>query len=399
MWCAAAGDPYPMEKNPDEIPMFTRFAERGLSLPASDFFKGLLEYYDIEYLNLNPNGIFHTSIFVHFCEAFLGIKPHWVLFRKFFRVKPQPSANNPRVVGGAGIQMHEDAAEQYLTYKLIDSNQDWKSKWFYITNHHPELPKPSGKQPKHRPWWNSEPTMQEGIQLPELLAKIKASREAGLRAEHVAFSFMKRRVQPLMARDTLGYQYTGDDDTSRMPGGEVDDDDIVDRLGRIFKDMPAYTPCPVPKYSAARPPNEVSSRTQVEYWLCSNSRAHPMCLLQDDVVKFVSEPASPSRLVEIPDEGKGKAKERREVGEGDGTVVIEDTSDEDDEETLQERLQLWSRFSRPGLPNIPLVQDPPTSLEASLPAPLRKPRNVARKRVAKKLKVTETTSQEVSFLE
>jgi hypothetical protein len=30
--------------------------------------------------------------------------------------------------------MREDAAEQYLTYKLIDSNQDWKSKWFYITN-------------------------------------------------------------------------------------------------------------------------------------------------------------------------------------------------------------------------------------------------------------------------
>jgi hypothetical protein len=149
MWRAAAGDPYPMEKNPDEIPMFTRFAERGLSLPASDFFKGLLQYYGIEYLNLNPNGIFHTSVFVHFCEAFLGIKPHWVLFRKFFRVKPQPSANNPCVVGGAGIQMREDAAEQYLTYKLIDSNQDWKSKWFYITNHHPELPKPSGKQPKH----------------------------------------------------------------------------------------------------------------------------------------------------------------------------------------------------------------------------------------------------------
>jgi hypothetical protein len=107
--------------------------------------------------------------------------------------------------------------------------------------------------------------MQEGIQLPKLLAKIKALREAGLRAEHVAFSFMKRRVQPLMARDTLGYQYTGDNDTSRMPGGEVDDDNIVERLGRIFKGMPAYTPCPVPEYSAARPPNEVSSRTQVEY--------------------------------------------------------------------------------------------------------------------------------------
>jgi hypothetical protein len=53
--------------------------------------------------------------------------------------------------------------------------------------------------------------MQEGIQLPELLARIKVLREAGLRAEHVAFGFMKRRVQPLMARDTLDFEYTGDD--------------------------------------------------------------------------------------------------------------------------------------------------------------------------------------------
>jgi hypothetical protein len=260
MWRAAAGDQYPMEKNPDEIPMFARFVERGLSLPASDFFKRLMGYYGIEYLNLNPNGIFHTTVFVHFCEAFLGIKPHWILFQKFFRVKLQPSASNPRVVGGAGIQMREDAAEQYLSYKLIDSNQDWKAKWFYVTNHHSELPKPSGKQPKHRPWWNLEPTMQEGIQLPELLAQIKALREAGLRAEHVAFSFMKCRVQPLMGRDTLGYEYTGDDDTSRIPGDEVDNDDIADRLARILKDMSAYTACPVPEYSAARPPKEVSSR-------------------------------------------------------------------------------------------------------------------------------------------
>jgi hypothetical protein len=103
--------------------------------------------------------------------------------------------------------------------------------------------------------------MQEGIQLPELLARIKVLREAGLRAEHVAFSFMKQRVHPLMARDTLGFEYTGYDDTSRMAGGEVDDDDIVDGLALIFKDMPPYTACPVQEYSAARPPKEVRSST------------------------------------------------------------------------------------------------------------------------------------------
>jgi hypothetical protein len=34
MWRAAAGDSYPMEKNPDEVPMFARFVERGLALPT-----------------------------------------------------------------------------------------------------------------------------------------------------------------------------------------------------------------------------------------------------------------------------------------------------------------------------------------------------------------------------
>jgi hypothetical protein len=159
LWHIATRDPYSMEKNPDEIMMFAQFMECELALLASNFFKGMLMYYNIEYLNLNPNGIFHTSIFMHFYEAFVGINPHWILFRKFFRVKPQPSSDDPRVVGDAEIQMHEDAAGQYLSYMLIDSNQDWKAKWFYVSNHHPELPKPSGRQPKHPPWWNTEPTM------------------------------------------------------------------------------------------------------------------------------------------------------------------------------------------------------------------------------------------------
>jgi hypothetical protein len=65
-----------MEKNPNEVPMFTRFVERRLELLASNFFKGMLQYCGIKYLNLNPTGIVHTSVFVHFSEAFMGIKPH-----------------------------------------------------------------------------------------------------------------------------------------------------------------------------------------------------------------------------------------------------------------------------------------------------------------------------------
>jgi hypothetical protein len=111
-------------------------------------------------------------------------------------------------------------------------------------------------------------------------------------------------------------------------------------------------------------------------------------------VKFISDPPSPPQLEDVPVEGKGKEEERRKVGEGDDTITIEDT-DDDDKKTLQDRIQLRSRFSRPGLPHIPIIVEKPASLEASIPAPPRRPRNVVRKRATKKLKITETTSQEV----
>jgi hypothetical protein len=296
--------------------------------------------------------------------------------------------------------MREDAAEQYLSYKLIDSNQDWKAKWFYVTNHHPALLKPSGKQPKHRPWWNTEPPMQEGLQLPELLARIKALREAGLRAEHVAFSFMKRRVQPLMARDTLGTSTPAT--TTRRGCLEMKSTTATLLIGWPESSKICRRTRHAPYQSS--PPRTHQKRleaaSEVEYPLHESSRTDQLFFLQDDLKKFVSEPPSPPQLVEVLEEGKAKAKERREIGEGDDTVVVEDTSEEDDdEETLQDRFQLRSRFSRPSLPHIPLVQDQPASLEATLPAPPRRPRNAAHKHVAKKLKVTETTSQEVSRLE
>jgi hypothetical protein len=59
------------------------------------------------------------------------------------------------------------------------------------------------------------------------------------------------------------------------------------------------------------------------------------CLLQDDVVKFISDlPSPPPQPEDVPEEGKGKVKDRCEVGEGDDTITIEDTSDDEDGETL-----------------------------------------------------------------
>jgi hypothetical protein len=47
------------------------------------------------------------------------------------------------------------------------------------------------------------------------------------------------------------------------------------------------------------------------------------------------------------------------------------------------------------MPNIPDIIEKPASLGANIPVPPRRPRNATRKRAAKKLKISETTSPEV----
>ena len=65
---------------------FAHFHERGFTTPAHKFLQGLLHYYKIEMQHFNPNGIQHMTAFVALCEGFLGISPHFNLWRHFFTV-------------------------------------------------------------------------------------------------------------------------------------------------------------------------------------------------------------------------------------------------------------------------------------------------------------------------
>jgi hypothetical protein len=122
-----------------------------LALPSCSFFRGLLYYYGLELHHLNLNSICHISSFIYFCEAFLGIEPHWDLFRFLFRVKPQPTSKNLSFIGGAGFQLRQQAGDAYLSYKFPSNLPGWKNHWFYIENHAPQLPTKSNRPPMMRP--------------------------------------------------------------------------------------------------------------------------------------------------------------------------------------------------------------------------------------------------------
>jgi hypothetical protein len=103
---------------------FVPFVHAGLCLPASPFLQCFLRFFDVSLNHLTPNGVLHLSVFVHFCEAFLGIPPSITLFCYFFRLKPHPKSNNTSILGRCGIQFCQIKQKEFFEYTLVDLVRD-----------------------------------------------------------------------------------------------------------------------------------------------------------------------------------------------------------------------------------------------------------------------------------
>jgi hypothetical protein len=131
--------------------------------------------------------------------------------------------------------------------------------WLYIGNHVPQLPERSGKLPVVRPEWNTELSRGDMDQVDELLAIIAAHKEIGVTGASVMFPFFKRRIQPIQQCHTLGFEYIGAEDPSRMCAKELTDDAALIRVKQVLLDVNAVPYVPE-LFSAQNPPKPVSVR-------------------------------------------------------------------------------------------------------------------------------------------
>ena len=77
-----------------------------------------------------------------------------------------------------------------------------------------------------------------------------------LTGEAVMFDWMKRRIQPLQARESLGFQYQGTTDPSRYSKEEISDDVAFSRVQRLLKNVKQIPVVPG-AYSTVNPPKQV----------------------------------------------------------------------------------------------------------------------------------------------
>ena len=95
-----------------------------------------------------------------------------------------------------------------------------------------------------------------------------------LTGEIIMFDWMKRRIQPLQARESLGFQYQGTTDLSRYSKKEISDDVVFSRIQRLLKNINNIPVVPG-TFSTTNPTKQVLDKSsqfiEIEYFtlMCS----------------------------------------------------------------------------------------------------------------------------------
>jgi hypothetical protein len=126
IWC---GVTVPTEDTHEAI-VYVSFLIRGLTLLVSPFFRGLLDFYDLNLTHLNPNFILQVAIFMHLCEAFLGILPHFGLWWYLYHCRPGMAGGQHQLTGGASLEIRRGRKVEYLDIPLKHNIKGWRLKWF-----------------------------------------------------------------------------------------------------------------------------------------------------------------------------------------------------------------------------------------------------------------------------
>ena len=131
------------------------------------------------------------------CEGYLGIKPHFELWRYFFSIsliqKKERNQETPMPMGCMGIHLQGQRVAKYMPCQPSRSNKGWHLHWFYLKDD-PTAPLPvfSGRLIKEvPPSWPWGPPIKEKKRMRDLLEAIVFLKTHGVHGASVIGGIMR----------------------------------------------------------------------------------------------------------------------------------------------------------------------------------------------------------------
>ena len=222
--------------------MFLAFVLRGFSYPVHDFLRGLLFFYGVQLHHLSPNSLLHIACFITLCECWLGIEPHFGLFRKLYSVKRQSGSDGVYPIGGFIISLSPNV--QFFSFSMSESVQYWRRRWFYIRDSVVPgqdfglVPFDPSQMIEPKRSWKNQILDGEKAEIEALYRRVEDLQlipEKEVNGVDIIRTFLERRVQPLQARAHPMFLYSGRRDPTRVSSEKISEVELDKALRALLK--------------------------------------------------------------------------------------------------------------------------------------------------------------------
>jgi hypothetical protein len=179
--------------------------------------------------------------FIHLCEPFLDIAPHFHLWRHFFELK---KTGKGVVIGNISFMLRQHMKSEYIDLAVPDNTTGWKKGWFYLDNPTPTLKSRTGQILVVGPEWTNQLATLDTQELKPLLDDLEQLKAEGLTGAVVAINFCRRLIQSLQDRAPPTFEYWGQSDPTRVARRKVSKAEMIARAKNIFGRRIRNKECP-----------------------------------------------------------------------------------------------------------------------------------------------------------
>ncbi|KAK1649567.1 hypothetical protein QYE76_067372 [Lolium multiflorum] len=232
---------------PGEFVVFLAPSERGFDLPASDFFRQFLDFYQLQPHHLPGNAIFYLSCYVSFMEGYIGLRPTRETFARFFSLrinfvqgKEIPKPKPPVQCGSCIIGSRQGSP--FFKFSGLESCRAWQQTFFYVKNKGAtdfiNLPAFNPGTPTKANWgFNPGNNHIETKRIVRFMEQLR--KDSNICSDDIIRTLISRRVLPLQRRAHKISVMYGPRDPTKITGLPLSKEDIVLKARQICQtDMP-----------------------------------------------------------------------------------------------------------------------------------------------------------------
>ncbi|KAK1608457.1 hypothetical protein QYE76_032130 [Lolium multiflorum] len=232
---------------PGEFVVFLAHFDRGFGLPASNFFRQFLDFYQLQPHHLPGNAIFYLSCYATFMEGYIGLRPTRETFARFFCLrinsvqgKNIPKPKPPVQCGSCIIGSCQGCP--FFKFSGLESCRAWQETFFYVKNKGAadfiNLPAYQPGTPTRANWSYQPGTNHiETNRIVRFMEQLM--KDTNICSDDIIRTFISRRVLPLQRRSHKISEMCGPRDPTKITGLPLSKEDVVLKARQICQtDMP-----------------------------------------------------------------------------------------------------------------------------------------------------------------